>query len=61
MKKKKDILGYDNYGQKIYINDKVNLKNGDIAKVLSVNERGNLIAINSEGFEYDLVPCSVIK
>lgn len=60
-KNKKSILAYDNYGQPIHVNDKVNLKNGDVAKVVGLNENENLRAFNNEGFEYDLYPYSVIK
>lgn len=58
---KKKILAYDNYENPIYINDRVNLKNGDTATVTGIRKNGNLIAFNTEGFEYNLDPYSVIK
>jgi hypothetical protein len=59
--KEKLIVAYDNYNQPIYMNDEVNLKNGDIAKVVGVRKNGNLKALNKYNFEYNLDPYSVIK
>lgn len=58
---KNQILDYDNYGNEIYLNDKLALKNGDEAIVYDINYIGQLLAKGKNGIRYVIDGESVIK